>query len=61
MPEMHLRQLGFAYSVGWPFTKNKKRIQKFKERGDSRYTFQKEYFIQKLVFNMTWLIEILNI
>ena len=44
MPEMHLRQLGFAYSVGWPFTKNKKRIQKFKERGDSRYIFQKEYF-----------------
>ena len=45
MPEMHLRELGFAYSVGWPFIKNKKRIEKFKERGDSRYICQKEYFI----------------
>ena len=47
-PEMHLRQLdlfdksGFAYSACVPFTKNKKRIQKFKERGDSRYIYQNE-------------------
>ena len=45
MSEMHLRPLGSAYSVGWPFTKSKKRIQKFKERGDSSYIFQNEYFI----------------
>ena len=31
MPEMHLRQPGFAYSACGPFTKNKERIQKFKE------------------------------
>ena len=31
MPEMHLKQLGFTYSACGPFTKNKKRIQKFKE------------------------------
>ena len=34
MPEMHLRQPQFTYSACRPFTKNKKRIQKFKETGD---------------------------
>ena len=33
MPEMHLRKPGF--------TKNKERIQKFKEMGDLRYIYQK--------------------
>ena len=40
MPEIHLRQPGFSYSVLGPFTKNKDRIQMFKEAGDSRYTYQ---------------------
>ena len=40
MPEMHLRQPGFTYSACVPFTKNKERIQKFKETGDSRYIYQ---------------------
>ena len=31
MPEMHLKQLRFTYSACGPFTKNKERIQKFKE------------------------------
>ena len=31
IPEMHLRQPGFTYSACGPFTKNKERIQKFKE------------------------------
>ena len=35
MPEMHLRQYEFPYSDCGPFTKNKERIQKFKETGDS--------------------------
>ena len=39
-PEMHLRQPGFIYSACGPFTKNKERIQKFKETGDSRYIYQ---------------------
>ena len=30
MPEMHLRQRGFTYSVCGPFTNNKAGIQKFK-------------------------------
>ena len=29
MPDMHLKQPGFAYSACAPFTKNKERIQKF--------------------------------
>ena len=31
MPEMHLRETRFTYSACRPFTKNKERIQKFKE------------------------------
>ena len=42
MPEMHLRQPGFTYSACGPFTRNKKRIQKFKETGDSRYIYKNE-------------------
>ena len=42
MPEMHLRQPGFTYSAYGPFTKNIERISRFKETGDSRYTYQNE-------------------
>ena len=42
MPEMHLRQPGFTYSACGPFTKNKERIQKFKERGDTSYIYKNE-------------------
>ena len=42
MPEMHLRQPGFTYSACGPFTKNKERIQKFKQTGDSRYIYKNE-------------------
>ena len=38
IPEMHLKQPGFTYSVCGPFTKNKERIKKFKEMGDTSYT-----------------------
>ena len=40
MPEMHLRQPGFIYSVCGPFRKNKEKMQKYKETGDSRYIYQ---------------------
>ena len=40
--EMHLRQPGFTYSACGPFTKNKERIQKFKQTGDSRYIYKNE-------------------
>ena len=42
MPEMRLKQPGFTYSVCVPFTKNKERIQKFKETGDRNYIYQNE-------------------
>ena len=42
MPEMHLRQPRFTYSVCVPFTKNKERIKKFKEIGDTKYIYRNE-------------------
>ena len=42
MPEMHLKQSGFTYSACGSFTKNKERIQKFKERGDTSYIYKNE-------------------
>ena len=42
MPKMHLRQPGVTYSACGSFAKNKERIQKFIETGDSRYIYLKE-------------------
>ena len=42
MPEMHLRQPQFTYSVCGPFTKHKQGIQKFKETGDTNYIYKNE-------------------
>ena len=42
MPDMHLKQPGFTYSVWGPFTKNKERIQKYKETGDTDYIYKNE-------------------
>ena len=42
MPEMHLKQKGFTYSACRPFTKNKEKIQKFKETGDTQYIYKNE-------------------
>ena len=40
MPEMHLRQPGLTYNAcGGPVTKNKERLQKFKETIDLRYIY----------------------
>ena len=35
MPEMHLKQPGFTYSPCDPFTKNKERIEKFMQTGNT--------------------------
>ena len=48
MPEIHLKQPGFTYSACGPFTKNKERIQKFKE---TQTIFTKMNFI-RYAFNM---------
>ena len=42
MPKSHLRQPGFTNNACGNFTKNKERIQKFKEIKDSRYVYQNE-------------------
>ena len=42
MPEMHLRKSQFTYSACGPFTKNKERIQNFKETGDTNYIYKSE-------------------
>ena len=42
MPEMHLKQPRFTFSACGQFTKNKKRIQKFKETGDTKYIYKNE-------------------
>ena len=42
MPEMHLRQAQFVYSALGLFTKNKERIQNFKETGDTSYIYKNE-------------------
>ena len=37
MPELHLRQPGFTFSACGPFTKNKERIEKVMQIGDTNY------------------------
>ena len=39
---MHLRQPGFTYSAFGPFTRNKQRIQKFMQTGDTYYIYKNE-------------------
>ena len=54
MPEMHLRQPGFTYSACGPFTKNKERIQKFKETGDTSYIYKNELDKACFQYNMAY-------
>ena len=42
LPEIDLKQLGFTNNACGPFTKNKERIQKFKETRDKTYIFKNE-------------------
>ena len=42
MPEMHLKQPGLIYSVCRQLTRNKERIQKLKETGDTKYIYRNE-------------------
>ena len=42
MSEMHLKQPGFTYSAYGPFNKNKKRLQKSKKTGDTKYIYRNE-------------------
>ena len=42
MPEMHLRQPGFAYSASGSFTKNKERIEKFMKAGYTDFIYKND-------------------
>ena len=42
MPEMHLKQPGFTYSACGPFSKNKQRIEKFMETGNTNFIHKNE-------------------
>ena len=42
MPEMHLKQPGFIYSACCPFTKNKERIEKFIQAGNTEFIYKNE-------------------
>ena len=42
MPEMHLKQPGFTYSAGGPFTRNKERIEKFIQRENTDFIYRNE-------------------
>ena len=57
-PVMHLRQPGFTYSVCGPFTKKTKKEYKNSKKQKIHDIFMKTNWI-KLVFKMTWLMEIL--
>ena len=59
MSEMNLRQPGFTYSACGLFTKNKERIQKFKETENSRYIYQNE--LDKACFQHDMVKKILKI
>ena len=42
MPEMHSKQLGFTYSACGPFTKNKEKIEKFMQTGNTDLIYKYE-------------------
>ena len=42
MPKMHLKQSGFTYSACGPFTKNKERIEKFMQTGNTDFFYRNE-------------------
>ena len=42
LPEFHLKQPGFAYSACAPFTKNKERIEKFMQTGNTDFIYRNE-------------------
>ena len=42
MTEIHLKQPGFTYSACGPFTKNKERIEKFMQTGNTNFIYKNE-------------------
>ena len=42
MPEMHLKQAGFTYSACGQFTKNKEKIEKFMQTGNTNFIYRND-------------------
>ena len=40
MPELHLKQSGFAYNACDPFTKHRERNQNFRETGNLKHLYR---------------------
>ena len=53
MSEMHLWQPRFTYSTCGPFNRNKKRIEKFMQTGDTDFIYINE--LNKACFQHDWL------
>ena len=51
MPEVNLS--GFTYSVSGSFTKNKERIEKVVQTGNTNFIYKNK--LDKRVFSMIWL------
>ena len=41
-PELHLKQPGFTYSACGPFTRNRERIKKFMQTGNTDFIYRNE-------------------
>ena len=54
MLEMHLKEPSFTYSACGLFTKNKERIEKFMQTGNTNFI---KMNLIRLVFNLIWLME----
>ena len=54
MPEMHLKQPGFTYSACGFFTKNKERIVKFMQTGNTDFIYKNELDKACLQYNIAY-------
>ena len=54
IPEMHLKQPGFTYSACGPFTRNKERIEKFMQTGNTDFNYRDELDKACFQHNMTY-------
>ena len=54
MPEMNLRQPGFTYSACGPFTKNKERIEKFMQSGNTDFIYKNELDKERFQHDMAY-------
>ena len=55
MPEMHLKQPGFTYRACGPFTKDKERIEKSMQTGNTNFIYWNE--LDKACFQHDMLME----